>query len=206
MKTKNETGIQKRSWTLGMVSFFSNRFQLSSRSIMFVLSRTVWVRNSLFITVEDKMFSLMKISDNLCKPWWCVLSDHNSALSLSVSACSCVQIEINLFVLPMHEELQPGQMNSYTTFYWLNCCVLSLVLAKKRNFVFFSFIRTSPFGVYLGVRTCELFLRFIATVRIRVYYVDFFVFFVLRHWWVSQALTPRQSPHLGWRDIAEAYV
>ena len=32
----------------------------------------------------------------------------------------------------------------------------------------------------LGVRTCELFLCFVAIVRIRVYYVDFFVFFVLR--------------------------
>ena len=28
---------------------------------------------------------------------------------------------------------------------------------------------------------------------IRAYYVDFFVFFVLRHWWVSQVLTLRQS-------------
>ena len=36
--------------------------------------------------------------------------------------------------------------------------------------------------VYLGVRTCELFLCFVAIVRVRVYYVDFFVFFVLRHW------------------------
>ena len=48
-----------------------------------------------------------------------------------------------------------------------------------------------PFsGVYLSVRTCELFLCFIAVFRVRVYYVDFFVFFVLRHWWVSQVLTP----------------
>ena len=37
-------------------------------------------------------------------------------------------------------------------------------------------------GVYLGVRTCELFLCFVAIVRVRVYYVDFFVFFVLCHW------------------------
>ena len=49
------------------------------------------------------------------------------------------------------------------------------------------------FWVYLGVRTCKLFLCFVAIVRVRVYYVDFFVFFVLRHWWVSQVLTPRQS-------------
>ena len=36
--------------------------------------------------------------------------------------------------------------------------------------------------VYLGVRTCELFLCFAAIVRVRVYHVDFFVFFVLCHW------------------------
>ena len=36
--------------------------------------------------------------------------------------------------------------------------------------------------VYLGVRTCELFLYFVAIVRVGVYNVDFFVFFVLRHW------------------------
>ena len=38
------------------------------------------------------------------------------------------------------------------------------------------------FWVYLGVRTCEVFLCFVAIVRVRVYYADFFVFFVLRHW------------------------
>ena len=32
--------------------------------------------------------------------------------------------------------------------------------------------------VYLGVRTCELFLCFVAIVRVSIYYVDFFVFFV----------------------------
>ena len=31
-------------------------------------------------------------------------------------------------------------------------------------------------------KACELFLCFVAIVRVRVYYVDFFVFFVLRHW------------------------
>ena len=31
-------------------------------------------------------------------------------------------------------------------------------------------------------------------VRVSVHYVDFFVFFVLRHWWVSQVLTPIMSP------------
>ena len=36
--------------------------------------------------------------------------------------------------------------------------------------------------VYIGVKTCEVFLCFVAIVRVRVYYADFFVFFVLRHW------------------------
>jgi len=35
--------------------------------------------------------------------------------------------------------------------------------------------------VYVGVKTCEGFLRFLAIVRVRIYYVHFFVFFVLRH-------------------------
>ena len=41
---------------------------------------------------------------------------------------------------------------------------------------------TEPPWVYLGVKTCEVFLCFVAIVTVRVYYVDFFVFFVLRHW------------------------
>ena len=32
-------------------------------------------------------------------------------------------------------------------------------------------------GVYLSVKTCEVFLCFVAIVRVRVCYVDFFVFF-----------------------------
>ena len=51
-------------------------------------------------------------------------------------------------------------------------------------------------GVYLGVRTYELFLCFVSVVRVRVYYVDFFVFFVFRHRWVSQVFTPRQSQRM----------
>ena len=54
---------------------------------------------------------------------------------------------------------------------------------------------TNKLWVYLGVRTCEGFLCFVAIVGVRVYYVDFYVFFVLRHWWVSQVLTARQSPN-----------
>ena len=52
---------------------------------------------------------------------------------------------------------------------------------------------TEIFGVYLGVKTWEVFLCFVAIVGVRVYYVDFFVFFILRHWWVLQVLTPRKS-------------
>ena len=35
---------------------------------------------------------------------------------------------------------------------------------------------------YFSVKTCEVFLCFVAIVRDRVYYVYFFGFFVLRHW------------------------
>ena len=59
-------------------------------------------------------------------------------------------------------------------------------------------------SVYLGVKTCEVFLCFVAIVRVRVYYVVFFVFFVLRHWWVSQVLTPRMS--LNFLRAAVKYV
>ena len=33
----------------------------------------------------------------------------------------------------------------------------------------------------------------VAIVSVIVYYVDFFVSFVLRHWWMLQVLTPRMS-------------
>ena len=36
--------------------------------------------------------------------------------------------------------------------------------------------------VYLGVKTCEVFLCLVAIVMIRVYNVDYFIFFVLHHW------------------------
>ena len=70
-------------------------------------------------------------------------------------------------------------------------------------------------GIYLGVKTYKVFLCFVAIVRVRVDYVDFFVFFVLHHWWVSQVLTPRQnlvlllkhfySTHL-WRSFNSFYI
>ena len=47
--------------------------------------------------------------------------------------------------------------------------------------------------VYIGVKTCEVFLCFVAIVRVRVYYADCVVFFVSRHWWVPQGFTPRMS-------------
>ena len=53
--------------------------------------------------------------------------------------------------------------------------------------------------VYLGLRTCKVFLWFVAIVRVRIYDLDFFVFIVLRHWWVLQVLTPRMSPKLRQR-------
>ena len=51
-----------------------------------------------------------------------------------------------MFVLPMYEELQSGQVNSYATFDLLSGGVLSLVLVMKHNFVFFFFFRMFTFG------------------------------------------------------------
>ena len=51
-------------------------------------------------------------------------------------------------------------------------------------------------GIYLGVKTCEVFLCFVAIFRVRVDYVDFLVFFVLRHQWVLQVFTPWMSRNL----------
>ena len=69
---------------------------------------------------------------------------------------------------------------------------------------------TEIFGVYLGVKTWEVFLCFVAIVGVRVYYVDFFVFFILRHWWVLQVLTPRKSLTLpvmvGCKILAKFYL
>ena len=69
--------------------------------------------------------------------------------------------------------------------------VLKLLLAWLLEYLFtvyiglpngpIQFASVRKIWVYLGVRTCELFLCFVAIVRVRVYYVDFFVFFELRH-------------------------
>ena len=40
----------------------------------------------------------------------------------------------------------------------------------------------SNFGEFTSV---QVFPCFVAIVRVRVYHVDFFVFFVLHHWWGS---------------------
>ena len=50
-------------------------------------------------------------------------------------------------------------------------------LVYALNFVVLWSIKRG-FILYLGVKACKVFLSF---VRVRVYYVDFFVF-VLRHW------------------------
>ena len=77
---------------------------------MLVLSRTVWAKNSLLITVVDEMFSFVRISGKLYKSCMCLILSQSRrclyiALSLSVSACSCVRTNRVLFVLPMYEEL-----------------------------------------------------------------------------------------------------
>ena len=51
--------------------------------------------------------------------------------------------------------------------------------------------------VYLGVKICEVFLCFEAIVRVRVYYVNTFIPFVLCHCWVLQVFTPRMSLFLS---------
>ena len=109
---------------------------------MFVLPRTVWVRNSLFIAVEGGLFSLIKMTGKLYKSKLYVFDLFTivqmfiySAFFVRLSACSCVWTSRVLFVLPMYEELHPGQVNSYTTFHRLNDGVLSLLLVKKHNFV-----------------------------------------------------------------------
>ena len=62
--------------------------------------------------------------------------------------------------------------------------VTSVSLNARRGTPWFVFVLTKHVAlrVYLGVKTCEVFLCLVAIVRVRVYYVDFFVFFLLRHW------------------------
>ena len=56
--------------------------------------------------------------------------------------------------------------------------------AKTNNSFQYSITSTwyyLKYRVYLDVKTSEVFLCFVAIVRVRVYYVDFFVFFVSCH-------------------------
>ena len=57
---------------------------------------------------------MTKLDGKLYKSCMCLILSQSRrclyiALSLSVSACSCVRTRRVLFVLPMYEELQPGQ-------------------------------------------------------------------------------------------------
>ena len=77
---------------------------------MLMLSCTVWAKNSLLITVVDEVFSLVKISGKLYKSCMCLILSQSRrclyiALSLSVSACSCVRNE------PMMIVTNPGRCN-----------------------------------------------------------------------------------------------
>ena len=49
-------------------------------------------------------------------------------------------------------------------------------------------------GFTSGYEPVKFFLCFEAIVRIMVFYLDFFVSFVLRHWWVLQALYTEHEP------------
>jgi len=55
--------------------------------------------------------------------------------------------------------------------------------------------------VYVGVKTCEDFLHFLAIVRVRIYYVHFFVFFVLRH---SGSYTDSDEPEIKFTKSEKA--
>ena len=72
---------------------------------------------------------------------------------------------------------------------------------SNRNIGHFVKYNKGKFRVYLAVKTCELFLCFVAIVRVRVYYVDFFVYFVLRHWWVLQVLRPSMGLSLRLQNV-----
>lgn len=57
-----------------------------------------------------------------------------------------------------------------------------MIMYVLENYVDFKGTVSRILRIYLGVRSCEVFLCFVAIVRVRVYCVNFFVFFVLRHW------------------------
>ena len=77
----------------------------------------------------------------------------------------------------------------------VNCHNFGFSIVSKRE-------KRERFWFSLSVKFCEVFLCFVAIVRVKVYYVDFFVFFVLRHWRVLQVFTPRMSRVFGKRLIS----
>ena len=63
---------------------------------------------------------------------------QSSALFADVMWCNvCDDDEVMMMMIVMYDELQPGQVNLYATFDWLNGGILSWVFVKKRNFVVF---------------------------------------------------------------------
>ena len=124
--------------------------------------------NSLFIAMEaGAPFLLVKMSGKLYRHCMCWIWSRwrrclYIALSLSVSACSCVRTIASKvpFVLSMYGELLPVQVNSYTTFHFLNGGVLSLVLVKKHNFVVLCFIRMST-SIRVDETSTKLILKFL---------------------------------------------
>ena len=140
----------------------------------------------------------------------------NVYISLSLSACSCAQTSKLLFVLPMYEELQPGQVNSYTTFDWLNGGVLSLALVKKHVFSYGLRLTHCSFHVgSLHVRKCFLFS--VESIQIPILFMcghlagSKKIIFIRMSWRKRMKIILWSSPlfgcqHSGRRDISEAYV
>ena len=60
----------------------------------------------------------------------------------------------------------------------VNCKALKITKRQRDQGIFPNKWKQKKNLVYLGVKTYEVFLCFVAIVRVRVYYVDFFVFFV----------------------------
>lgn len=59
--------------------------------------------------------------------------------------------------------------------------------------------------VYLGVRTWQVFVCFVAVVRVRLYYVDAFDFFVLRHCFVTAGSYTEDEP-TKWHGKTSEFV
>ena len=89
---------------------------------MFVLSRTVWVRNSLFITVEGEMFSLVKISGKLYKSCMCLILSQS---------CSFIQLCTDIgFRVQFNAEFTSQVMNFPIEYRVKNTNILILKVAK----------------------------------------------------------------------------